>query len=354
MKTAIVIPARLESTRFPGKALVRINGKSLVQYAIDAAKQSKLADAVLLATDSSVIADDVNADGISVCVMDGNYRCGTERARAAIDKCGWNPERVVILQCDEPDITSDDIDRLIEASRGDAFATAAFHGAVTDDRNQVKVTCGRMFDLESGRIGASHYFSRAPIAGAMIHVGIYIIERRHLDLWNGEPGPIETAEGLEQLRVIEQPGEEDGDAWWGWQVLDLGRQLRSVNVPDDLEQFATKHEDWKPKPWGRTKDLGGGLHVIDVDAGGKCSLHRHNRKFNQFIPRGGSFRLEREECHRDIAAPSLPAIIPPGELHRFHASESQGFTAYESYWTADGSEPDADDIERMEEAPARC
>jgi 3-deoxy-manno-octulosonate cytidylyltransferase (CMP-KDO synthetase) len=354
MQTAIVIPARLESTRFPGKALVRIHGKSLVQYAIDAAKQSKLADAVLLATDSRVIADDVNADEISVCQMGGQFHNGTERAAGAIDKCGWDPRRVVILQCDEPDITGEDIDRLIETSHGDAFATAAFHGAVTDDRNQVKVSVGRMFELDSGRIGAAYYFSRAPLAGAMIHAGLYIVERSHLDIWSSEPGPIEAAEGLEQLRVLEQPGEEDGDTWWGWQVLDLGRPVRSVNVPDDLEQFATKHEDWKPKPWGRTKDLGGGLHVIDVDHGGKCSLHRHNHKFNQFIPRGGSFRLEREECHRDITAPSLPAIIPPGELHRFHAGESQGFTAYESYWTADGSEPDLNDIERMEEPEARC
>lgn len=343
MKTAIVIPARLDSGRFPGKALVRIAGKSLVRYAIDAAKAAKRADAVLLATDSEEIAEEGYAAGVEVCMTSGECRNGTERTAAAIAAVGWEAEAVVVLQADEPDLTGEHIDRLIRHADKRPFATLAFAGPVDpDDDSQVKaVQSGEEWD-----------FTRQSSEG-LVHLGAYIYSRELLELYaKTAAGEREQSERLEQLRLIEA-----GQA--KCHVATVKGAFRSVNYPGDLMNFGTK-EVVTEKPWGVSADIGNGLHRITVNAHSKCSIHKHQRKWNQFIAHEGRFAVQIFDADGNPDGPARVVsrggvgslTIPPGVVHQFHAFPSDGFTAWESYWTEDGSEPEQDDIIRMEEANA--
>jgi 3-deoxy-D-manno-octulosonate cytidylyltransferase len=123
MKSIVVIPARYGSTRLPGKALLDIAGKSLIQRVYERAGESTLADEVIVATDDERIRDGCLSFGAPVVMTSPDCRSGTDRVHEALR--GRDADIVVNLQGDEPQIRGDMIDTLVRAMTSEA----SFEGA---------------------------------------------------------------------------------------------------------------------------------------------------------------------------------------------------------------------------------
>jgi 3-deoxy-manno-octulosonate cytidylyltransferase (CMP-KDO synthetase) len=206
-----VIPSRYGSTRLPGKALIRLCGKPLVQWVYERARQARELARVIVATDDTRIAEAVRGFGGEVVMTRADHPSGTDRIAEAVQ--GLAADVVVNVQGDEPLIDPALIDEVASTLRDEAswdMATAAC--AITreeDLRNPavVKVVWGA--DRQA------LYFSRAAIpflrdggAGAASglywrHIGLYGYRRTFLQrLVQAPPCPLEEAEKLEQLRAL--------------------------------------------------------------------------------------------------------------------------------------------------------
>lgn len=212
MKVVAIIPSRFSSTRFEGKPLARIGGKSMVQRVYEKAKQSKKITDVFVATDDQRIVDAVlDFDGHALITSSEN-KSGTDRVAEAAEKIGLVADDIVVnIQGDQPLLDPRSIDELIgafNAGSGFEMATLAFRTLDENEINNpkdVKVT----FDFE----GFALYFSRSPIpfhrdpdVRPMVykHLGIYAYKKRFLEIFQSLPeGKLENIEKLEQLRAIE-------------------------------------------------------------------------------------------------------------------------------------------------------
>ena len=209
METAVaIIPARYGSTRLPGKALIDIEGKPLIRRVYERVSGASLVSRVVVATDDPRIARAIISFGGEAVMTSPWHKSGTDRVAEAALKTGG--EIIVNVQGDEPLIDPRLIDRVIEKILEDeeiSCSTAASpisDEAVYRDPNAVKVV------LDSK--GRALYFSRSSIpfyrdrgfGGAYLHVGIYCFRREFLSIYTSlEPTPLEQAEKLEQLRILE-------------------------------------------------------------------------------------------------------------------------------------------------------
>ena len=216
MSFLVVIPARYASTRLPGKPLVDIAGKPMVQHVWDRALQSK-ATQVVVATDDERIANVVRGFGGDVVMTRVDHPSGTDRLQEVAVQLGLkNNEAVINVQGDEPLIPPAAINQvaaiLLQNSRADmATLCEAIHDEITfHDPNAVKVVCNEQ--------GEALYFSRAPIAyprdgllsvNSMLlpwgyrHIGIYAYRAAFLHRYvSWPPCDLEQTEKLEQLRAL--------------------------------------------------------------------------------------------------------------------------------------------------------
>lgn len=229
-----IIPARLNSTRLPGKMLADICGKPLIFYTIQQAKKSKLLDGLVLATDSEEIKKAVKDTGIQVIMTSSKHKCGSDRVAEAAKKFkGFKPEIIINIQGDEPlldPLVVDAVAKILLKNKGVKMASA---GIPMKDRqsalkpNFVKV----ILDKNNDAI----YFSRHPIPfernaynDYLKHVGIFGFKRDFLLKYvKMKQTPLEIAESLEQLRALEN----------GHKIrLAIGNFKEvSVDTPEDLE-----------------------------------------------------------------------------------------------------------------------
>ncbi len=229
-----VIPARYQSTRLPGKPLLEIGGRPLIEHVYRRASAAALLDALLVATDDERIAGVVDAFGGVACMTSPGHRSGTDRIAevAAAVPCAL----IVNVQGDEPLLDPVVIDTMVAALQSNpAIAIGTAARRVRDEKevgdpNMVKVVC----DGE----GRALYFSRASIPhgrggsvarSSRIHIGLYVYRRETLlRIAALAPGPLERAEALEQLRALEH----------GISIAVVATDYRSieVNTPEDLER----------------------------------------------------------------------------------------------------------------------
>ena len=201
MNAAIVIPARWASTRFPGKPLAMIAGVSLIQRVYERAVQCKRASAVYVATDDDRIADHVASFDGRVVWPRGEFVSATDRIAAALDLLGGAFDQIVNVQGDEPLIDIGSVDRVIEVLQTVDVDIATLACPLESDdelasRDVVKVV--------TALNGDALYFSRAPMAGALHHIGLYGYQTPVLRrLASLPPSPLERAESLEQLRALQ-------------------------------------------------------------------------------------------------------------------------------------------------------
>jgi len=208
MKVVGVIPSRYSSTRLPGKPLKDICGKSMVQRVYERAKQSKLLDEVIVATDDKRIVEEVEKfQGKAVMTL-VNHSNGTSRIAEAIKNL--NVDLAINIQGDEPFIRFEMIDELAEIlMKDDDILMATLCYELHDknkfkDENVVKVVCDTY--------GNALYFSRSliPFPRREInfkvyeHIGIYGYRKSFLqEFVKLKDTPLSIIESLEQLKVLE-------------------------------------------------------------------------------------------------------------------------------------------------------
>ena len=142
MRIAAIIPSRYQSTRFPGKPLARIAGRSMVEMVYRQAAAAGCFDAVIVATDDARIRDEVRGFGGIAEMTDNTIKSGTERVWAVIEKKDF--DAVVNIQGDEPLIPEKLVSEVCRALATDAIVSAARHNDSYDDfcsRHVVKVVC---------------------------------------------------------------------------------------------------------------------------------------------------------------------------------------------------------------------
>jgi len=209
-KVAVLIPARYASTRLPGKPLLTIAGKPLIQHVWERCARAKGIESVIVATDDMRIAEAAFAFGAEVAMTSPKHRSGTDRVAEVAKKLrGFT--HVINVQGDEPMIDAAIVSKLAKALLADKtvqMITSASVFAPGDDLanpNMVKVVLDRA--------GDALYFSRSPIPylrGDSVrpafyrHQGIYGYTTRFLlQFVKWKPGVLEQAESLEQLRALE-------------------------------------------------------------------------------------------------------------------------------------------------------
>jgi 3-deoxy-manno-octulosonate cytidylyltransferase (CMP-KDO synthetase) len=232
-RAAIVIPARWGSSRLPGKPLLNLAGKPIVQHVWERCSAVPGADLVIVATDDMRIAEAAFAFGAEVSMTSPDHPTGTDRI-AEVARRLTRHTLIVNVQGDEPFIEPDLVARLIstlQADRSLAIATAACPLDPRDLGNpaSVKVVC----DLD----GNALYFSRSLIPAdrdgdvhpaRLRHLGVYAYRRRFLlDFVSWKQSPLEQAEKLEQLRALEHGAQI--------RVLPVSAAGPGIDTPEDWE-----------------------------------------------------------------------------------------------------------------------
>ncbi len=235
-QVVIVIPARYGSARLPGKPLVDLAGKPMIQRVYEQAKRAKTAGRVIVATDDERIVKAVEGFGGEARMTRADHRTGTERiAEVAAHTDG---EVFVNVQGDEPLLDPVAVDTAVNSLLEEpaaAIATVAVlirTPADIMDPNVVKT----VLDFEDNAI----YFSRAPIpwvrdsaakthARHLKHLGLYVFQREALLEYPTLPqGELERIEQLEQLRWMENG--------WKIRVTEVEHDALSVDVPEDIKR----------------------------------------------------------------------------------------------------------------------
>ncbi|MDH3980785.1 MAG: 3-deoxy-manno-octulosonate cytidylyltransferase [Gammaproteobacteria bacterium] len=239
MDFRVVIPARYASTRLPGKPLLPIAGRPMLQHVHERALQCG-ASSVVIATDDERIRDAAAAFNATVCMTAPEHVSGTERIGEVVERLGWGDDVLVVnVQGDEPMIAPALIRQVatgLSANADAAVATLAWpldDMAELQDPNIVKVVLDRA--------GYALYFSRAAIpyardvnssvaTGGLRHIGLYAYRAGFLASYARLPvSPLEQVEKLEQLRVL----------WNGLKIhVSIAEEMPGpgVDTPADLER----------------------------------------------------------------------------------------------------------------------
>jgi 3-deoxy-manno-octulosonate cytidylyltransferase (CMP-KDO synthetase) len=240
----IIIPARYASTRFPGKPLAEIHGKSMIQRVYEAAASVATHDRVFIATDDVRIQNHAEAFA-KVIMTRAEHPSGTDRCAEAAQFIQQNCDIVINLQGDEPFIKPEQIELLLSLFDNPQVQIATlkkelFDADDIDNPNIVKVVCDRN--------NKALYFSRSRIpfrretpenAEYYKHLGMYAYRKSVLqEITQLAPSMLEETEKLEQLRWLENGYSiAVGETQW---------QSPAVDTPEDLEkaiQFAMESKD---------------------------------------------------------------------------------------------------------------
>lgn len=208
MRNVIVIPARHNSSRFPGKVLADLCGKPVVQHVFEQCLKSSKAEKVIIATDSELVKKACEGFGADVVMTCDSHTSGTSRIAEVIDGQGY--ENVVNIQGDEPFTSPKLIDDLFGGLEAGYDMVTAYHEIESEEElnnpNIVKVV--------KSISGEAIYFSRSPIPymrppmtfkdlDFYRHIGVYGYKSEFLTAYANMPASVlEEAEQLEQLRVV--------------------------------------------------------------------------------------------------------------------------------------------------------
>lgn len=241
MKKIAIIPARFASTRFPGKPLVNIKGKPMVQHVYDKAIESNVFDKVIVATDDERIVEVVRNFGGDVAMTSDQHQSGTDRCGEVINSLEESYDIVVNIQGDEPFIHIEQLEQLVSLFDNPSTDIATLKKQLSDiadvhNPNVVKVV--------SAVDKRALYFSRNPIPFArgeaqeswlshhdyFKHLGLYGYRADVLKkLVNLPASSLESCESLEQLRWLQN----------GFSIFIDETQHESIGIdtPEDLERL---------------------------------------------------------------------------------------------------------------------
>jgi 3-deoxy-manno-octulosonate cytidylyltransferase (CMP-KDO synthetase) len=235
MKVLGVIPARYGSSRFPGKPLIDLKGKSMIQRVYEGAQKATLLHTLVVATDDQRIYDEVRRFGGQVVMTSSKHQSGTERCAEVLSQFP-DYDVVINIQGDEPLVSAIQLDQLLSAFKDPEVNIATLvHPDVTiadlENVNRIKVLANHQQN--------AIYFSRSPLPNMhyaqdkhfpwLRHIGLYAYKSEVLlHLANLAPCALEQAESLEQLRWL----------YYGLPIRLVRTDIETPNidVPADLEK----------------------------------------------------------------------------------------------------------------------
>ena len=235
MKIFAFIPARYQSTRFPGKPLAHIAGKPMIQHVYERAVLCQELSDVFVATDDERISDCVQAFGGKVVMTDKAHRSGTDRICEAAIKTGVEKRDIIVnIQGDQPLFEPRVIDLLVKPLVEDeAILMSTLKWKIHDqddveNSNHVKVvTDGQGFALYFSRCPIPFFRNREKGVTHYKHLGFYGYRMDFLKQFTMLPeGFLESAEKLEQLRVLEHG--------FRIKVMETPSNSVEVDVPEDI------------------------------------------------------------------------------------------------------------------------
>jgi 3-deoxy-manno-octulosonate cytidylyltransferase (CMP-KDO synthetase) len=234
-RVVVIIPARYESTRFPGKPLADLHGQPMIQRVYERARATRGVDRVLVATDDARIRAAVDGFGGDVVMTSPAHCTGTDRIAEVA--AGLDADVIVNVQGDLPLLDPAMVDAAVAPLLADAglpMATIKTPIRTREERDNPNVV-----KVVTDRDGYALYFSRSPLPydrdGALgtglghKHIGLYAYRRDFLlSFARLAPTPLERAEQLEQLRALE----------WGFRikVAEVAAASIEVDTPRDLDR----------------------------------------------------------------------------------------------------------------------
>jgi len=232
-----VIPARFESSRFPGKVLANIAGRTMIQWVWEAASKSTMLEDLIIATDDEKVVKAAETFGGKAVMTSKDYSSGTDRICEVVNPL--DVKIVINIQADEPLINGSMIDELARTLLEDTsiqVATLRYKIGDSDELNDPNVV-----KVVSDKDGFALYFSRSLIPCSLSsaaqeiykHIGMYAYTKDFLFTFaNLTPSSLEQAEKLEQLRALEHG--------YKIKVIDASCDSISVDTPRDLEKVREK------------------------------------------------------------------------------------------------------------------
>ena len=232
-----VIPARFESSRFPGKVLANIAGRTMIQWVWEAASKSTMLEDLIIATDDEKVIKAAETFEGKAVLTSKDYSSGTDRICEVVNPL--DVKVIINIQADEPLINSSMIDELARTLLEDSSiqaATLRYRIEDSDELNDPNVV-----KVVSDKDGFALYFSRSLIPCNLSstvqqiykHIGMYAYTKDFLFTFaNLTPSFLEQAEQLEQLRALEHG--------YKIKVIDAGCDSISVDTPRDLEKVREK------------------------------------------------------------------------------------------------------------------
>lgn len=240
IKTVGVIPARWESSRFPGKPLSSLGGKPMILWVAEAASRAESVEEVVVATDDLRIKEVVESAGYRAEMTSTEHATGSDRIAEVVAGTDW--DLVVNIQGDEPLIDPEDIDRAVNGLK--AHPETVVSTLKAPIRSREELADSNVVKVVTDSTGQALYFSRSPIPfdrdkeekagggteGYFRHLGLYVFRRPFLlEFTKMAATFLEQKEKLEQLRILES----------GYSILVLETQNVSpgVDCPEDLARL---------------------------------------------------------------------------------------------------------------------
>lgn len=261
LRSLVVIPARLASTRLPRKLLLAETGQPLIQHTYEAASEARRPSGVLVAADCEEIAAAVRSFGGRVDLTSPNCASGTDRVAEIARKLA-EVQLLINVQGDEPEISAEAIDLAVELLEREPAAMMST--LATPIRTKEKLHDPACVKVVFDRQGRAIYFSRAPIPFARDwddgllaadpplfhqHIGVYAYRREFLLRLAELPrARIERIENLEQLRVL--------DAGHSILVGIIDKPTLGIDTPEDYRAFV---ERWRGRVQGPATPVAGML-----------------------------------------------------------------------------------------------
>lgn len=238
-KIVAIIPARLTSTRLPGKVLLEINHKPIIQYVHENVKKSKYVQDIIIATDDVRVVESVRLFGGKAIITPSDLKSGSDRI-ALVAETLSDAEIIVNVQGDEPLISAELIDKTIELLLLDNSVLVGTPIKRISSINEL--TNPNVVKVVVDKFGDAIYFSRSPIPHLREsndindwiktyhyykHIGCYVFRKEFLLRFTKmEESYLEKIEKLEQLRIIEN----------GYKIKTVLTDYESISV-DTLEDF---------------------------------------------------------------------------------------------------------------------
>lgn len=236
LKIIAMIPARYAATRFPGKLMQDLHGKTVILRTYEAARNTRLFEEVYVVTDSDVIFSEISENGGQAIMSSKEHECGSDRIAEAVED--MDVDIVVNVQGDEPMIDTESLRKVLEVFRGkdaEKIDLASLKARLTQKKD---IENPNFVKVITDKDDFALYFSRSPIpyprdenSGAtwFKHIGIYAFRKQALlDFYKLPMLKLEATEKIECIRYLE----------YGKNIKMVETTIKGVGIdtPEDLEE----------------------------------------------------------------------------------------------------------------------